>query len=111
MCLEWMTAYVCKPAADKPWDVLGWSSVVYEDEPDWKDSQLQELNNGRLAMMGFIGLVSQDLLTGDYVAGIAKPCFGNVICDSIADWTKPYPQAAYVPPVPMPFFSYPQFPF
>uniref|UniRef100_A0A7S1WDL0 Uncharacterized protein n=1 Tax=Alexandrium catenella TaxID=2925 RepID=A0A7S1WDL0_ALECA len=111
MCLEWMVTYVTKPPADKPWDIFGWSAVVYEDEPSWKEEQLKELNNGRLAMMGFIGLVSQELITGDYAPGIIKPCFGNVICDGITDWTKPYPPSAYVVPFQLPFWSYPQYPF
>merc|ERR1719464_1388150 len=28
MCLEWLTTYVCKPPANKPWDILGWSDVI-----------------------------------------------------------------------------------
>mmetsp|Transcript_22989 Transcript_22989/g.63842 ORF Transcript_22989/g.63842 Transcript_22989/m.63842 type:complete len:336 (-) Transcript_22989:91-1098(-) len=78
MCLEWLTTYVCKPPADKPWDILGWTPVIAdEDAPEWKDSQMKELNNGRLAMVGFIGLVSQDLVTGDYLGDFARPLFGN----------------------------------
>mmetsp|Transcript_4352 Transcript_4352/g.6681 ORF Transcript_4352/g.6681 Transcript_4352/m.6681 type:complete len:237 (-) Transcript_4352:99-809(-) len=104
MCLEWLTTYVCKPPADKPWDILGWDPVLYDDEPDWKENQLKELNNGRLAMMGIVGLISQDLLTGDYFAGIAKPCFGNVICDGFENWSNPFPPTPYVQPplYPMP---------
>jgi len=99
MCLEWLTTYVCKPPAEKPWDILGWTPVIAdEDEPDWKEAQLRELNNGRLAMMGIIGLISQDLVTGDYVAGIAKPCFGNVICDGFESWANPFPPTPFVMP-------------
>eukprot|EP00418_Pyrodinium_bahamense_P018098 CAMPEP_0179124554 /NCGR_PEP_ID=MMETSP0796-20121207/58866_1 /TAXON_ID=73915 /ORGANISM="Pyrodinium bahamense, Strain pbaha01" /LENGTH=98 /DNA_ID=CAMNT_0020823221 /DNA_START=17 /DNA_END=313 /DNA_ORIENTATION=- len=95
MCLEWLTTYVCKPPADKPWDILGWTSVIADEgDPEWKDSQLKELNNGRLAMMGIIGLISQDLLTGDYFAGIAQPCFGNPAC--VPDPVQPlYESAAF----------------
>jgi len=99
MCCEWLTTYVCKPPADKPWDVLGWSPVIADEEaPDWKEAQLRELNNGRLAMVGFIGLVSQDLYTGDYFAGIGKLCFGNSICDDIDSWTMPWPNSPFVMP-------------
>merc|ERR1719436_1499899 len=81
MCLEWLTTYVCKPPADKPWDILGWSDVIAdEDWPDWKETQLRELNNGRLAMIGFVGLVAQDLYTGnDPACGLSKYAFGNKI--------------------------------
>merc|ERR1740123_2794503 len=67
MCLEWLTTYVCKPPADKPWDILGWSDVIADEEyADWKENQLKELNNGRLAMVGIIGLIAQTALTGNY---------------------------------------------
>jgi len=66
MCLEWLTTYVCKPPADKPWDILGWSDVIADENwPDWKESQLKELNNGRLAMFGILGLIGQAALTGE----------------------------------------------
>mmetsp|Transcript_43570 Transcript_43570/g.87850 ORF Transcript_43570/g.87850 Transcript_43570/m.87850 type:complete len:268 (-) Transcript_43570:172-975(-) len=88
MCLEWMTTYVVKPPAEKPWDILGWTPVLYDDTPDWKETQLKELNNGRLAMMGIIGLISQDMLTGDYFAGIGQPGFGAWIEEPA--WSPPY---------------------
>eukprot|EP00438_Fugacium_kawagutii_P011242 Skav211183 [mRNA] locus=scaffold884:171513:172211:+ [translate_table: standard] len=31
MCLEWLTTYVCKPPAEKPWDILGWTDIIIED--------------------------------------------------------------------------------
>lgn len=67
MCCEWLITYVCKPPADKPWDILGWSDVIAdEDFPDWKENQLKELNNGRLAMFAILGLIAQTAYTGDY---------------------------------------------
>jgi len=98
MCFEWLTTYVCKPPAERPWDILGWSPILYPDNQDWRDAELREINNGRLAMMGFIGLVSQDLLTGDYFAGIGKPCFGNIVCKDIGTWDKPFPPTPFVMP-------------
>merc|ERR1719401_985315 len=48
MVFEWLFTYVCKPPKEAPWDVLGWTPLVaYPDQPSWKASQLQELNNGR----------------------------------------------------------------
>lgn len=80
MLFEWMFTYVVKPPKSRPWDLLGWTPVIGdENAPSWKESQLKELNNGRLAMIGFVGLVAQDLYTGDYFGGISKPYFGNAI--------------------------------
>jgi len=74
LCLEWLTTYVCKPPKSRPWDILGWKDVIADEEfPDWKENQLKELNNGRLAMFGILGLIGQDALTGDYVTGLGKP--------------------------------------
>ncbi|CAK8991028.1 unnamed protein product [Durusdinium trenchii] len=70
MCLEWLTTYICKPPAEKPWDILGWSDILLEDEKSiwnqFRKAELQELNNGRLAMMAIVGLITQDVLFGDY---------------------------------------------
>ncbi|CAE7743294.1 FCPE, partial [Symbiodinium pilosum] len=85
MCLEWLTTYVCKPPEDRPWDVLGWKGIIVEDYDSkiwnrWQDVQCQELNNGRLAMIAITGLVAQDVVTGDYVAGVGQLCGGAEIC-------------------------------
>mmetsp|Transcript_54656 Transcript_54656/g.122260 ORF Transcript_54656/g.122260 Transcript_54656/m.122260 type:complete len:485 (+) Transcript_54656:69-1523(+) len=82
MCLEWLTTYICKPPKNKPWDVLGWQEIIVEDYPSqywnlYKEVQCQELNNSRLAMVAIVGLVAQDLATGDYVAGVGQFCFGG----------------------------------
>jgi len=36
MCLEWVTTYVCKPPAEKPWDILGWSDILIEAGKPWR---------------------------------------------------------------------------
>merc|ERR1711956_113185 len=69
MCFEWMFTYVVKPPKNRPWDLLGWTPVIADENyPDWKETHLRELNNGRLAMIGFVGLVAQDLYTGSATA-------------------------------------------
>jgi len=96
MILEWLTTYVCKPPADKPWDILGWSAVLVPDDkqfPSWKNLELQEINNGRLAMVAFIGLVAQDLVTGESGVNINTACFGADICSDQASWTNVFPPA------------------
>eukprot|EP00929_Paragymnodinium_shiwhaense_P123109 TRINITY_DN965_c0_g6_i1.p2 TRINITY_DN965_c0_g6~~TRINITY_DN965_c0_g6_i1.p2 ORF type:complete len:317 (-),score=84.97 TRINITY_DN965_c0_g6_i1:163-1056(-) len=87
VCIEWLLAYVCKPPAGRPWDVLGWNSIIYdEEEPQWKERQLQEINNGRLAMVAILGLIAQDAATGTYFKEIAEPCFGA--CGDPVQWLK-----------------------
>jgi len=88
MCVEWVTTYVCKPPKEAPWDLVGWTPLIADpDAQSWKDSQLRELNNGRLAMVGFFGLVAGDLTTGDYVAGIGKSCGG--LCEAVIPGIPP----------------------
>jgi hypothetical protein len=101
MCLEWVSTYVAPPPKDAPWDVIGWSRIIAKSDDDsWKMAQLREINNGRLAMMGIIGLISQDMVTGDYFAGIAKPCFGNPVCTGVGGWdfADPWPTTPFVMP-------------
>jgi light-harvesting complex I chlorophyll a/b binding protein 1 len=87
MCFEWLTTYVCKPPAEKPWDIFGWSDIIAdEEEPEWKKHQLQELNNGRLAMVAFVGLVVGDVMFGDYGAGLGQVCGGGGAGDVCAAW-------------------------
>ena len=92
MCLEWLTTYICKPPEDRPWDVLGWKGIIDEDYPSeiwngWKRVQCQELNNSRLAMVAITGLVAQDVVTGDYVAGVGKLCGGAEVCNQPIDYS------------------------
>jgi len=80
MVLEWVQTYPCPPPKDKPWDVLGWSAITPDEgefSQQWKDKQLQELNNGRLAMFGILGLIGADAGSGDYAAWIHQPNFGQ----------------------------------
>ena len=47
MCLEWLFTYICKPPADKPWDIFGWNTILIEDEKSvwnqFRKAELQEL--------------------------------------------------------------------
>jgi len=90
LCLEWLTTYIIKPPAEKPWDIIGWSDIIGDEQyPPWKQAQLQELNNGRLAMLAIIGLIAADLFTDGAQFGqqIGQRCFGNEIC---ADFYQPF---------------------
>eukprot|EP00930_Biecheleria_cincta_P077164 TRINITY_DN6443_c0_g1_i1.p1 TRINITY_DN6443_c0_g1~~TRINITY_DN6443_c0_g1_i1.p1 ORF type:complete len:373 (-),score=78.14 TRINITY_DN6443_c0_g1_i1:136-1227(-) len=98
MVLEWLTTYVTKAPEERPWDLLGWTDVIADEEySPWKERQLQELNNGRLAMMGIVGLIVQDMLFGEYFKGIGQVCFGNATCDKIIEnW-----DISNLPPMPV----------
>ncbi len=108
MCLEWLTSYVCKPPAEKPWDILGWTDIIIEDEKSiwnqFRKAELQELNNGRLAMMGITGLIVQDVLFGDFGEAAVLPCFGAAVCQELVSpagpqsTTEPFLGASFVYP-------------
>ena len=70
--------------------MLGWKGIIDEGYPSeiwngWKRVQCQELNNSRLAMVAITGLVAQDVVTGDYVAGVGKLCGGAEVCNQPID--------------------------
>lgn len=46
----------------QPGDFIG--SAQWETTPSWDNFQLRELNNGRLAMFGSIGMLTHAYLTG-----------------------------------------------
>eukprot|EP00438_Fugacium_kawagutii_P032775 Skav204665 [mRNA] locus=scaffold607:103460:112749:- [translate_table: standard] len=141
MCLEWLTTYVCKPPAEKPWDILGWTDawritchvgslglvkdIIIEDEKSiwnqFRKAELQELNNGRLAMMGITGLIAQDgaraspghpqgpwpqdVLFGDFGEAAVLPCFGASVCKEL--FSPVGPEATTEPFFPGATFIYP----
>jgi len=108
LCCEWLTTYVIPPPAEKPWDILGWTDVIGDEQyPPWKEAQMQELNNGRLAMVGIIGLIVADIVTGgeQYGQQMGQRCFGNAICD---DMYQPFmngfnPESAHYPVPTIPY--------
>jgi len=102
MCFEWLFSVPCPPPKEKPWDLLGWTDVIAdENDPYWRDVQLKEINNGRLAMFGIIGLIAQDMATGNYA-----PAGRNVVFDT-DQWDNVYPPSPFImpplyPPFPIP---------
>jgi len=110
MCFEWMWTVPCPPPPEKPWDVLGWTDlIVDENDADWKYNQVKELNNGRLAMLGIMGLIVQDATTGDYFPGIAQKCFGNIDCAD-DNFQKIFPSVPFSMPPLYPGQMYSVFP-
>jgi len=114
MALEWLTTFVCKAPEEKPWDVLGVSDLIKDEEyPEWKNQKMRELNNGRLAMMGIIGLIAQDAYTGEYFEQIKLICAarwlsvdGQPTCElnlptygGAFDWPMIYPEPGFSMPV------------
>jgi hypothetical protein len=107
LCFEWMFTYVTPPPKGQPWDLLGWDKILAEEDmdgvnwyEDWDNIRLQEINNGRLAMFGILGLIGQDLAGGGYFEGIGQICFGSKICENWEEWDFffPFPRAPYNPP-------------
>ncbi|GAX14579.1 hypothetical protein FisN_6Lh357 [Fistulifera solaris] len=56
-----------------PGDILGASFWVDNSDEGWVMYQNKELNNGRLAMLAFVGILTQDILYGNYGDMIFKP--------------------------------------
>jgi len=114
MSLEWLTTFICKAPEEKPWDVLGVSDLIADEEyPEWKNQKMRELNNGRLAMVAIIGLIAQDAYTGQFFGEIQNICAvrwfmtdGQPVCDIALPtyggefaWPMIYPEAPSSMPV------------
>jgi hypothetical protein len=90
MILEWLTTFVIKPPKEAPWDLIGWQPILRDTEgEDWMNARRQEVNNGRLAMMAVVGLVSAQLYTGE------NPLPLDVTPDIQTIWVDLFPRIAY----------------
>jgi light-harvesting complex I chlorophyll a/b binding protein 4 len=64
--VEWVTEKIKERPGYVAGDVLGASYWVDNSDEGWVSYQNKELNNGRLAMLAFLGILTQDTLFGDY---------------------------------------------
>jgi Chlorophyll A-B binding protein len=71
--IEWLTEQIKKRPGYVPGDVLGAAYWVDNSDAGWVDYQNRELTNGRLAMLAFAGILTQDILYGNYGDMIFKP--------------------------------------
>lgn len=64
--VEWLTEQIKNRPGYVPGDVLGASYWVDNSDAGWVDYQNREITNGRLAMLAFAGILTQDILYGEY---------------------------------------------
>jgi hypothetical protein len=64
--VEWLTEKIKARPGYVPGDVLGAAYWVDNSDEGWVEYQNKEITNGRLAMLAFVGLLTQDLLFGNY---------------------------------------------
>lgn len=64
--IEWLGQQIKSRPGYKPGDILGAAYWVDDSDEGWVDYQNKELNNGRLAMLAFMGIYFQDLKFGEY---------------------------------------------
>jgi hypothetical protein len=70
--IEWLAQQISKRPGYVAGDILGASYWVDDSDEGWVDYQNKEVNNGRLAMVAFMGIFVQDLYYGNYGDQIFK---------------------------------------
>jgi light-harvesting complex I chlorophyll a/b binding protein 4 len=64
--IEWLAEKIKERPGYKAGDLLGAAYWVDDSDEGWVDYQNKEINNGRLAMVAFMGIFVQDLYFGEY---------------------------------------------
>ena len=64
--VEWLTEQIKKRPGHVAGDLLGAAYWVDNSDEGWVAYQNKELNNGRLAMLAFMGIYTQDALFGNF---------------------------------------------
>lgn len=64
--IEWLAQQIKNRPGYIPGDLLGAAYWVDDSDDGWVDYQNKEINNGRLAMLAFMGIYTQDLFFGNY---------------------------------------------
>jgi light-harvesting complex I chlorophyll a/b binding protein 4 len=71
--VEYLTTKIQERPGYVPGDILGAAYWVDNSDEGWVDYQNKELTNGRLAMLAFAGIYTQDALFGEYGDQIFRP--------------------------------------
>mmetsp|Transcript_46728 Transcript_46728/g.52264 ORF Transcript_46728/g.52264 Transcript_46728/m.52264 type:complete len:197 (-) Transcript_46728:276-866(-) len=64
--IEWLAEKIKDRPGYKPGDVLGAAEWVDDSDEGWVDYQNKEINNGRLAMVAIMGMLTQDIQFHQY---------------------------------------------
>jgi|Transcript_12945 hypothetical protein len=64
--IEWLAQQIKTRPGYQAGDLLGAAYWVDDSDEGWVDYQNREINNGRLAMLAFMGILVQDLQFGSY---------------------------------------------